>query len=267
MRTLVSQATSSIYIGCENRQTPLHMPAFASHNSFEIDILITGERNIFIGKRLFSARAGDVSFIMPNVAHRSFGTAHKGIFVEFSPEYFEKNFDAEQKEKILACFRKYIVSVPIIEIERIWNEQPWEIEREKDKKRYILELVELFHQYLPEHYEEKLISNNDFSLISSYIQENYLQIQSLDEIAKHFDISKSYLCRIFKKHTGLTVITYLNSLKIQEASRLLVETEKSVEEICKLCGFQNRIYFTRAFKQFMECTPTEKRKKDRKYTF
>ena len=267
MKTLITQSTSSIYIGSENRQRPLHMPAFASHNSYEIDILISGERNIFIGKKLLSATAGDVSFIMPKVPHRSFGTAHKGIFIEFSPEYFEKNFNLEQKKKILDCFNKCIVSIPISEIEKIWSEQPHRIEKESEKKRYILDFVELLTQYFSDDYEDKLIINNDLSLISNYIQENYLNIQNLDEIAKHFNISKSYLCRIFKKHTGLTVITYLNSLKVQEASRLLIETDKSIEDISRLCGFNNRIYFTRTFKQLMECTPTEKRKKYTEYIF
>lgn len=267
MKTLISQSTSSIYIGCEDRLKPLHMPVFASHNSYEIDILISGERNIFIGKKLFSAVVGDVSFIKPNVPHRSFGTAHKGIFIEVSPDYIEENFTAEEKGKISACFDKHIVRLPMAQIERIWSDEPYRIEKESEKKRYFLELIELLTQYLPDTYEEKLILSNDLSMIGNYIQEHYLEIQSLDEIAEHFGISKSYLCRIFKKHTGLTVITYLNSLKIQEASRLLNETDKSIEEICRLCGFKNRIYFTRTFKQFMELTPTEKRKKDSRYAF
>lgn len=267
MKTLISQSTSSIYIGCEDRVKPLHIPVFASHNSYEIDILISGERNIFIGKNLFSAMAGDVSFIKPNVSHRSFGTAHKGIFIEFSPKYFEQNFNIIQKKKILSCFEKCIVSLPITIIEKIWNEKPHKLEREIDKKRYFLGFIELITQYLPDNYEEKLILNNDLSMIGNYIQEHYLEIQGLNEIAEYFGISKSYLCRVFKKHTGLTVITYLNSLKIQEASRLLLETDKSVEEICRLCGFKSRIYFTRTFKQFMECTPTQKRKIYNKYAF
>lgn len=267
MKTLISQSTSSIYIGCEDRLKPLHMPVFASHNSYEIDILISGERNIFIGKKLFSAVVGDVSFIKPNVPHRSFGTAHKGIFIEVSPDYIEENFTAEEKEKISACFNSYIVSLPVTVIEKIWNENPYKIEKETDKKRYFLDFIELLIQYLPDNYDEKLILNNDLSMIGNYIQEHYLEIQSLDEIAEYFGISKSYLCRVFKKHTGLTVVTYLNSLKIQEASRLLLETDKSVEEICRLCGFKSRIYFTRTFKQFMECTPTQKRKIYNKYAF
>lgn len=267
MKTLIAQTTPSIYIGYENRKKPLHIPSFASHNFYEIDILISRKRNIFIGNKLFSAETGDVTLIKPNVPHRSFGTAHKGIFMEISPEYFEHKFNAEQRARILDCFNKYIVSLPISEIERIWSEEPHRLKNEDDKKRYFLDFMELLTKYLREHYEDKLILNNDLSMIGNYIQNNYLAIQSLDEIAEHFKISKSYLCRVFKKHTGITVITYLNSLKIQEASRLLIETDKTVEEICGLCGFKNRIYFTRTFKRFMEITPTEKRKMYNDYTF
>lgn len=267
MKTLISQSTSSIYIGSENREKPLQMPVFASHNSYEINILISGERNIFIGKKLFSAVTGDVTFIKPNTPHRSFGTAHKGIFIEFSPEYFERNFNSLQKKTISDCFDIMIVSLPVSEIEKIWNDQPHKIATDKDKKKYIIDFFELLAAHLPNSYEHKLIFNNDLSPIGNYIQQNYLQLQNLDEIAEHFNISKSYLCRIFKKRTGVTVITYLNSLKIQEASRLLLETDKSVEEICHLCGFKNRIYFTRTFKQFTEMTPSQKRKLNGKYSF
>jgi len=267
LHTLNVQTTASIYISRENRTTPLHLPAFASHSSYEIYILASGKRNIFIGTKLFSTEACDVALIPPDVAHRSFGTAHKGISLEFTKEYLEKNFADEMSREIENCFKRHIITLPEELLCKMWDSEPEKLDM-AGKKKFLTELVEALKIHSGDvSEEEKFTFNNDLFAIGTYIQENYLEIKSLDELAEHFDISKSYLCRIFKKRTGLTVITYLNSLKLQYACKLLLETDLPINEISRMCGFKSDIYFTRVFKKLMECTPSQKRKKDMEYLF
>lgn len=268
MKTLNSPSTPSIFISREDRQTPLHLPAFAVHNSYEIYILTEGIRNIFIGTSLFSTTACDVSLIPPNAPHRSFGTAYKGISIEFSQEYIDDKFTTKEAKRITECFKNRIVTLPESEINKIWNSKPENISDSAEKKDFFLHIIHLLEKYASGETETgKLTFSNDLFTIGTYIQEHYLEIQSLDELAEHFSISKSYLCRIFKKRTGLTVITYLNSLKVQHACNLLVETDLPINEISRICGFESSIYFTRVFKKLMECTPREKRKNNADFYF
>lgn len=267
MKALIVKTTASIYICKEHRHKPLHIPAFASHDSYEIYILKTGERNIFIGTKLFSTTACDVSLIKPNVPHRSFGTECSGISIEISSSYLN-DFTENKKQHILACFEKHIIALPEDLVEKIWDMKIPDINNEKEKRKYLLEVIDYLLKYsLDTDEREKLTFQNDLSPVGKYIQEQYLKIRGLDEVAQHFNISKSYLCRSFKKRTGLTIITYLNSLRVQYACHLLVETDKSISEISRMCGFDSTIYFTRVFKTIMECTPSQKRKADDTYLY
>ena len=70
-------------------------------------------------------------------------------------------------------------------------------------------------------------------------------------------ISTPHLCRIFKKHTGMTVSHYINHVKLQHGCELLVHTNMSITEIALQCGFNSSMYFCKTFKSQMGCTPTE----------
>ncbi len=71
----------------------------------------------------------------------------------------------------------------------------------------------------------------------------------LDDLADKCGVSKSHLCRLFKKATGQTVSQYLNKIRIETACQLLSDTDKPIEEIAFLAGFNNPSYFFRVFKK------------------
>lgn len=69
------------------------------------------------------------------------------------------------------------------------------------------------------------------SEVASYISEHYDTASSLDTVAQHFYISKSYLSRIFKEFTGYTVNEYINLNRIQQAQNLLIKSNMNITEI------------------------------------
>ncbi|MFZ5949271.1 MAG: helix-turn-helix domain-containing protein [Candidatus Rifleibacteriota bacterium] len=83
---------------------------------------------------------------------------------------------------------------------------------------------------------------------------------NLDELADHCGVSKSHLCRVFKKATGQTISQYLNACKIETACNLLGESSFSIEEIAEKAGFNNPSYFFRVFKKQTGKLPLEWRK-------
>lgn len=83
---------------------------------------------------------------------------------------------------------------------------------------------------------------------------------NLDELADYCGVSKSHLCRIFKKATGQTISRYFNACKIDKACKLLGDSSISVEEIAIQAGFNNPSYFFRVFKKQTGKLPLEWRK-------
>ena len=85
--------------------------------------------------------------------------------------------------------------------------------------------------------------------VLAYIDANFTQELRLDDLAHRFDISKYYLTREFKRAYGETIFQHIIGLRINYAKRLLRFTDKSVEEISSLCGFNDQSYFSKQFKK------------------
>ena len=100
----------------------------------------------------------------------------------------------------------------------------------------------------------------DISLVKSFLDEHYKEKLSLESVASHFFIDKHYLARLFKEHYGVTLVTYLQQVRITHAKRMLRFTDKSIEEIGLECGIGELNYFSRVFKKLEGVSPSEFRR-------
>ncbi len=82
----------------------------------------------------------------------------------------------------------------------------------------------------------------------------------LDDAAEYLKISPAYLSRLFKQETGTTFSEYVNKLKIEEASSLLLFTEYSDLEISNILGFSSQSHFIKIFKKQIGITPKQYKK-------
>ena len=92
------------------------------------------------------------------------------------------------------------------------------------------------HRYITEHYTEKIL---------------------LDNICFLFGTNKTSLCQSFKSEYGITILNYIDQLKIEDAKKLLLEQKLSVTEISEQLGFNSIHYFCRYFKKHTGLSPKE----------
>jgi signal transduction histidine kinase/DNA-binding LacI/PurR family transcriptional regulator/AraC-like DNA-binding protein len=90
---------------------------------------------------------------------------------------------------------------------------------------------------------------------SAFIQQNYTRSFSLEELSKKIGVSKSYLSRIFKADTGISLWDYLNRYRIQKAKELLLLTDESITAIAADVGYEEVGYFGRVFREIAGCSP------------
>ena len=100
----------------------------------------------------------------------------------------------------------------------------------------------------------------DISSVKSFLDEHYKEKLSLESVASHFFIDKHYLARLFKEQYGVTLVTYLQQVRITHAKRMLRFTDKSIEEIGLECGIGELNYFSRVFKKLEGVIPSEFRR-------
>lgn len=105
--------------------------------------------------------------------------------------------------------------------------------------------------------DDNLVSNRIMSDIFAYIKENYAREITLEDLSHRFYASKEHISRTFKREYKTNLFNYITDLKIAKAKELLVKTSLSVEEIATSVGFSNGNYFSKAFKKFLNITPSE----------
>lgn len=92
-----------------------------------------------------------------------------------------------------------------------------------------------------------------------FLQSRVFSSLSLKDICAQLKITEEHLIRLFKKSMNMTPMRYFNNLKIEAGSSLLLTTDLSVKEIAWRLGFSSPYHFSRNFKLYAGCSPTEYR--------
>jgi len=100
----------------------------------------------------------------------------------------------------------------------------------------------------------------------SYIETHLHYPISLQNIAKHVDLSRAYFSQLFANKTGIPLQKYVKMLKVQEAEQMLKYSHQSIGEISEALAFCSQSYFTEVFKEINHMTPVAYRNKYRKMT-
>lgn len=97
---------------------------------------------------------------------------------------------------------------------------------------------------------------NEVCCIMEYINNNITAKLTLSMIAKKVNMNESYVSRIFKKDTGITLVTYINNMKMQQAKELLKNSSFMIKDVSNVLGFENQFYFNKIFKKHFGINPS-----------
>lgn len=115
-------------------------------------------------------------------------------------------------------------------------------------------------------------SNSEFSepveKIRASIRRNYSRADySLEEVLRGLPFHYDYLRKLFKKEVGVSPLEYMTALRMKSAETLLTAmwtNEYSITEIAQMCGYDDALYFSRVFKKYYGCAPTNYAKRRKK---
>ena len=93
--------------------------------------------------------------------------------------------------------------------------------------------------------------------VKNYISTNFMDEMRLATLADIAGMSPSAFSRFFKLHTGRNLTDYIIDIRLGYATRMLVDTSRSISEISFNCGFNNLSNFNRIFKKKKGCSPSE----------
>jgi len=100
---------------------------------------------------------------------------------------------------------------------------------------------------------------NNMQHTLEYIHNNFSTDISLDRVAGTVGISKYHFCRFFKEMTGMTYLSYVNRVRIEQAKKLLDDDALSITDTGYAVGYSDLTHFERIFKKLTGTTPSQYR--------
>ena len=95
-----------------------------------------------------------------------------------------------------------------------------------------------------------------FSRAKEFIERNFLEVTTLDAIAKACGIDGPYLCRLFARFHDGSPYQFLTRLRMEHASRILLERDATVKSVAAALGFKDAFHFSRVFKSVHHVPPS-----------
>ncbi|MBE1442848.1 helix-turn-helix transcriptional regulator [Paenibacillus sp. OAS669] len=247
------------------------------HNSFEFDFFIKADLHIFLKDNTYAIRDGNFFFINEYEIHRLFyspNRPYERYVINFSKDFVKRllseaelvsvlkwivhegprkvETDLAQRESLLSLFSKiryaysrYTADQDAISLSEI-------------RLNLLLLLIE-YHRIASKQ-PAAPSSNPHIQALIRYIDDNYMNPITLEQLEDTFGLSKYYICHLFKETSRFTLFEYLLNRRVIEAKKLLENTDQDIIQIALSCGFQNLQHFYRIFKRSAKVTPLQYRK-------
>ncbi|QNU67362.1 helix-turn-helix domain-containing protein [Ruminiclostridium herbifermentans] len=120
-------------------------------------------------------------------------------------------------------------------------------------------LANIFLQIIEYCEKVKVDDTSHIAKIMDYIHKNYKQDIAINTLADYVGLSYSHVRKIFNDATGENIVNYINNMRIEEAQRLLRQTNMSINDIALSLGYNNKQSFNRFFKKYVSINPGEYR--------
>lgn len=245
------------------------------HPECEITLVLHGGTERMIGDNVSPLKPGDLVFIGPDLPHDYRNDAVDGrvwepvkaLVVQFSKDL--PGLDWHKHPSLLPLQRLFRraghgleVKGRTREIATSYMEQMVEAEGLR-RVILLLQLLDLLAGSpevreictYPVVQNESSVALDRIGKVCAHIEKCLAEPIYVEELAAMVGLGKSAFSRLFKKSTGRSVPQYVNGLRIAQACRLLTETDLTVSQIARDCGFISPAHFQRQFRELQNCTP------------
>ncbi len=252
------------------REYPLHW-----HNSVEIIYVLKGMVNISIDTDNYSIFENEIEIINTNESHRIHSDEDNLVLIfhidsSFLEKYYKDIYniffytntskeDSQEGEEYL-ILKKLLAEILC---EMVQRQEDYDEEIESIVIKLLFHIINNFHYLISGEGDLSKEQFDRYHRISKYIFSNYNNNITLQDIAKKEFLSPDYLSHDFKNATGYSFTDLLNLTRVEEAMKLLLDSNMSLTEISEEVGFSHTRYLNKHFKNYYHLTPLQFRRKNK----
>ncbi|TAH27087.1 MAG: AraC family transcriptional regulator [Cytophagales bacterium] len=250
------------------------------HRCYELTFIKKSSGQLLINQEHYNYSEGDLFLFGPGVPHSFKANNNKanpeGLVILINEAYLNSNFTQWSESYLFTL---------------LFNKSKYGIKFHSQNCKKTLEIFHLFeasiivgfnalkhlHTILFELAEAKIdhllmdinidsinntIKHQQLETVMNFVNSNYFQDIKAENVAEILNMSYSSFNRFFKQKTKMTFFEYLQLIRLSKSKKMLIETTKSINEICFECGFNSASFFNRVFKKKYLCTPKDFRLKN-----
>lgn len=229
------------------------------HDHYVFGLMEDGSRSLSCDGRDYIITKGDMIIFHPYDNHACTQKGrnlldYRGLNI---PESVMLDLSEDMTgERKLPRFSKHIMSdAQIIRSFRLLHEMIMDQEKAFVKEeKFLTVLSALFEKYEPNFYKNIPACREEVEKACRFMEENFSEHISLEEISRYAGLSKSTLLRAFAKEKGITPYRYLETIRIHQAKQMLGEGMAPAEVAIKT-GFSDQSHFTNYFSRLIGVAP------------
>jgi len=244
--------------------------SYHRHNAYEIYLFLRGHVHFYVENRCYHMQRGDLLVMSPKEMHRAFildETEYERITINLKKTYlYQLSTASTNLSSCFDCRRKGEGNMIHLDDDRLNQITYWtnQIEESLSSDAYgadvktnaaIAQLLVLINVWFRNNYfEPHDIMPDLVRKTMDYIDEHITQDITLGKLAEAFYMNSTSISRQFKKHTGLTLRSYILSRRI-ELAKFLLSDGMSITDACFQSGFGDYANFIRSFTKIVGIPP------------
>lgn len=257
---------------------------FYTYNCINLNYIYSGQCTYYIDDKEVVLKKGDICIFDRGTVRTKMVTGYNDIIINIilREDYFKNTIQIMQSQNLLAQFvaktletntshDNYIIfySSKNEKIPELFNEILFEY---YEKKNYASQVIQSYLSIIMIELLRSYQDNNNLGLVQfsnsnssqilqmiAFIENNYVQC-TLEDLSKEFGYHEKYICSLLKKQYNKTFKQIQTEYRIKYASRYLIHSDLTIQEISQKVGFNNLNQFYKIFDKFYHTTPSKYRK-------
>ncbi|WP_314067914.1 AraC family transcriptional regulator [uncultured Vagococcus sp.] len=238
---------------------PMHF-----HQSIEIIYCVNGSLFVEVEQQSYMLQAGDIIALNPNVPHETKSTVKNEVFVlQIKSSFYDNEKEVLKLNTTTDCLDDALIDQLREQIVSIYFTN----KRKAPHYQFLIQSkLALIKYQLATHCLVPIEKNKKwqqpktvqkYSIIISYIKDHITEDITLAQISQEVGYTVPYLSKLFKQFTGITIMDYVNKLRLEQAIYLMRTTNKKLIDISFEAGFPNPKSFRKCLKDEFQVTPQD----------